>query len=211
MWIHKATPVGMKHVNRKRVSQKSLRIVGQEIMTSVIQKDTRDLGGHFDLGGRRRPSAKVPPLNDRTAVKRPRRPFRHFLWAGGRSPKECPPAQRKCPCNEDAGSELSRRSCRGATGAVAPVAYFSVCLADTEILCGALLQGPLQCPCHGPQGPRGTPYRHPVPGGRPARNRMAVGGVRIPMAAERAPQPWRIHKGSGKPAGDRRFTRSGRG
>ncbi|KAJ1091418.1 hypothetical protein NDU88_004544 [Pleurodeles waltl] len=102
------------------------------------------LGGHFDLGGRRRLSAKVPPLNDRTAVKRPRRPFRHFLWAGGRSPKERPPAQRKCPCNEDAGSELSRRSCRGATGAVAPVTYFSVCLADTEILCGALLRGPLQ-------------------------------------------------------------------
>ncbi|KAJ1095915.1 hypothetical protein NDU88_001065 [Pleurodeles waltl] len=60
----------------------------------------------------------------------------------------------------------------GATGAVAPVANFSVCKADTEILCGALLRGPLQCPCHwhghcrGPQGPHDTPYRHPVPGGQ---------------------------------------------
>ncbi|KAJ1150445.1 hypothetical protein NDU88_003236 [Pleurodeles waltl] len=77
----------------------------------------------------------------------------------------------------------------GATGAVAPVADFSVCTADTEILCGALLRGPLQCPCHwhghcrGPHGPHDTPYRHPVPGGRTARNRMAVWGVGIPRRA----------------------------
>ncbi|KAJ1088029.1 hypothetical protein NDU88_001188 [Pleurodeles waltl] len=31
------------------------------------------------------------------------------------------------------------------------------------------------------------------------------------MAAERAPPPWRIHRGSGKPAGDRRFSLSDRG
>ncbi|KAJ1117413.1 hypothetical protein NDU88_005613 [Pleurodeles waltl] len=105
----------------------------------------------------------------------------------------------------------------GATGAVAPVANFSACKADTEILRGALLRGPLQCPCHwhghcrGSQGPRSIPYRHPVPGGRTARNRMAVGGVRIPMAAERAPPPWRILKGSGKSAVHRRLSVSGRG
>ncbi|KAJ1204065.1 hypothetical protein NDU88_007846 [Pleurodeles waltl] len=141
------------------------------------KEPARDKGADSDCGGRRRPPATVPPTNDRTAVKRPRRPFSHFRWAGGRSPKERPPAQRKCPCNEDAGSEWSRRSCRGATGAAAPVAYFSVCFADTEILCGALLRGPLQCPCHwhghcrGPQGP--------------------------------APPPWRIPPSSGKSAGDR--------
>ncbi|KAJ1206335.1 hypothetical protein NDU88_001742 [Pleurodeles waltl] len=96
----------------------------------------------------------------------PWRPFIHFRWAGGRSPKERPPAQRKCPCNEDAGSEWSRRSCRGATGAVAPVAYFSVCIADTEILCGGLLRGPLQCPAAPPTAilflagdPAGTGWR----------------------------------------------------
>ncbi|KAJ1182068.1 hypothetical protein NDU88_007263 [Pleurodeles waltl] len=138
-------------------------------------------GGHFDLGGRRRPSAKVPPLNDRTAVKRPRRPFRHFLWAGGRSPKERPPAQRKCPCNEDAGSELSRRSCRGATGAVAPVAYFSVCLADTEILCGALLRGPLQCPASQKSG------RHPKALERPT-GEGALDGVKT---QHRCAEDWR--------------------
>ncbi|KAJ1149916.1 hypothetical protein NDU88_002715 [Pleurodeles waltl] len=60
----------------------------------------------------------------------------------------------------------------GATGAVAPVANFTVCNADSEIQSGALLRGPLQCPCHwhghcrGPQGPHDTPYRHPVPGWR---------------------------------------------
>ncbi|KAJ1114634.1 hypothetical protein NDU88_002869 [Pleurodeles waltl] len=78
----------------------------------------------------------------------------------------------------------------GATGAVAPVANFTVCNADREIQSGALLRGPLQCPCHwhghcrGPQGPHDNPYRHPVPGGRTARNRMAVWAVRIPMAAQ---------------------------
>ncbi|KAJ1211091.1 hypothetical protein NDU88_006452 [Pleurodeles waltl] len=48
----------------------------------------------------------------------------------------------KAPANEEAGSEWSRRSCRGATGAVAPVAIFTVCKADSENLCGALLGGP---------------------------------------------------------------------
>ncbi|KAJ1099909.1 hypothetical protein NDU88_005002 [Pleurodeles waltl] len=122
------------------------------------------LGGHSDPGGRREPP------NDRTAVKRPRRPFCVSRWAGGRPPEGRPPAQRETPSHEDAGSEWSRRSRKGATGVVAPVANFSVCNADTEILCGARLRGPLQCHWHGhcrsPQGPHNTPHRHPVPGGR---------------------------------------------
>ncbi|KAJ1216446.1 hypothetical protein NDU88_004048 [Pleurodeles waltl] len=75
-----------------------------------------------------------------------RRPFWLSRWAGGRPPEGRPPAQRETPFNNEAGSEWSRRSCRGATGTVAPVAIFSVCFADTEILSGALLGGP--CTAH---------------------------------------------------------------
>ncbi|KAJ1216349.1 hypothetical protein NDU88_003952 [Pleurodeles waltl] len=69
---------------------------------------------------------RLPP-NDHTAVTRPRRPFWLSRCAGGRLPKGRPPAQRERPSNDEAGSEWSRRSCWSATGAVAPVANFSVC------------------------------------------------------------------------------------
>ncbi|KAJ1096499.1 hypothetical protein NDU88_001639 [Pleurodeles waltl] len=81
---------------------------------------------------------RSPPFV-RSTVKRPRRPFWLSRWAGGRPPKERPPAQRERPCNREAGSEWSRRCCRGATGAVAPVAIFTVCYADSENHAG---QGP---------------------------------------------------------------------
>ncbi|KAJ1174976.1 hypothetical protein NDU88_000267 [Pleurodeles waltl] len=87
----------------------------------------RDFGGHSKLGGRREPPAKREPPEDRTAVKRPRRSFWVSCWAGRRPPKGRPPAQRETSFHEEAGSEWSRRSGRGATGAVAPVANFSVC------------------------------------------------------------------------------------
>ncbi|KAJ1084677.1 hypothetical protein NDU88_004823 [Pleurodeles waltl] len=158
-------------------------------------------------GGGRAPGCRPPKY--RAAVKRPRRVLQVFPWAGGRLLKNSPPAQGKTTFPRGCRLVIEPAEWEGATGAVAPVAYFSVCKADTEILCGALLRGPLPCPCHwhghgsGPQGPREPPYRHPVHGGFPAMNRMAVGGVRILMAAERAPQPWRIHTSSGKSAGDR--------
>ncbi|KAJ1126956.1 hypothetical protein NDU88_005362 [Pleurodeles waltl] len=88
---------------------------------------------------------RVPPFG-RSAVKRLRRPFWLSRWASGHPPKERPPAQRERPCNTEAGSEWSRRCCRGATGAVAPVAIFTVCKADSENLYGALLGGP--CTAH---------------------------------------------------------------
>ncbi|KAJ1185325.1 hypothetical protein NDU88_002119 [Pleurodeles waltl] len=67
-----------------------------------------------------------------------------------------PPAQRESPSNDEAGSELSRRSCWCATGAVAPVAIFSVCFADTENLNGALLGGPCSAHASG-MGTAGAP------------------------------------------------------
>ncbi|KAJ1172885.1 hypothetical protein NDU88_004727 [Pleurodeles waltl] len=44
-----------------------------------------------------------------------------------------------------------------------------------------------------------------------ARNRMAVRGSESPMAAQQAAPPWGIPQGSGKPAGDRRFSVSDSG
>ncbi|KAJ1172733.1 hypothetical protein NDU88_004576 [Pleurodeles waltl] len=145
-----------------------------------------DYGGHSDPGGRREPPAWREPPEYRCAVKRPPQVFWVSHWAGGRLPKGRPPAQWETPLHEDAGSEWSRRSGGCATGAVAPVAYFSVCKADTEIQSGALLRGPLQCPCHwhghcrGPQGPHDTPHRHPVPGGRNRQEQDGDEGVGIP-------------------------------
>ncbi|KAJ1170746.1 hypothetical protein NDU88_002618 [Pleurodeles waltl] len=159
-------------------------------------------------GGGGRPPGSRPP-NYRAAVKRPRRVLRVFPWAGGRFQLNRPPAQGKTTFPRGCRLVIEPAEWEGATGATAPVAYFTVCKADSEIHFGALLRGPLPCPCHwhghgrGPQGPRDPPYRHPVHGGFPAMNWMAVGGVRILMAAERAPQPWRIPMSSGKSAGDR--------
>ncbi|KAJ1152704.1 hypothetical protein NDU88_005479 [Pleurodeles waltl] len=67
-------------------------------------------GGHSDRGGRRSPPAKRYPPKDRSAVKRPRRPFLLSRWAGGRPPEDRRPAQRDSPFNNEAGSEWSRRS-----------------------------------------------------------------------------------------------------
>ncbi|KAJ1210287.1 hypothetical protein NDU88_005653 [Pleurodeles waltl] len=68
------------------------------------------IGGHSDRGGRRSPPAKRLLPKDRTAVKRPRRPFRLSRWAGGRPPEDRRPAQRDSPFDNEAGSEWSRRS-----------------------------------------------------------------------------------------------------
>ncbi|KAJ1198775.1 hypothetical protein NDU88_002614 [Pleurodeles waltl] len=123
----------------------------------------------------------------------------------------------KHPSHEDAGSEWSRRS-----GKVRRVqlhlSRISVSAKQTlKFFVGPSYGGP--CSAHaigmgtagGLQGPHGTPYRHPVPGGRTARNRMAVRGVRIPMAAQQAAPPWRIPMGNGKSAVHRQLSASGRG
>ncbi|KAJ1202684.1 hypothetical protein NDU88_006481 [Pleurodeles waltl] len=154
---------------------------------------TRHNGGHSDPGGRREAPAWREPPNDRTAVKRPRRPFWLSRWAGGRPPEGRPPAQRETPFNNEAGSEWSRRSCRRGTGAVAPVAIFSVCFADTENLYGALLGAP------------STPV--------PAIMLLAVKTARNRVAGRGSESPWRrrIPWARGKPAGNRRLPFSDRG
>ncbi|KAJ1154541.1 hypothetical protein NDU88_007292 [Pleurodeles waltl] len=124
-------------------------------------------------------------------AERPRRPFRLSRWAGGRPPEDRRPAQWESPFNNEAGLEWSRRSCRGATGAVAPVAIFTVCTADSETLCGALLGGPTA----------------PVP----AILVLAVGTARNRLAGRRSESPWRCckqrrHGGFPGPAGNRRET-----
>ncbi|KAJ1099938.1 hypothetical protein NDU88_005031 [Pleurodeles waltl] len=64
-------------------------------------------------------------------------------------------------CNTGAGSKWSRRCCGRATGAVAPVALFTVCLADSEKLHGALSGGPCTAHASG-MGSAGAP-RLPLP------------------------------------------------
>ncbi|KAJ1170748.1 hypothetical protein NDU88_002620 [Pleurodeles waltl] len=71
----------------------------------------RDFGGHSDPGGRREPPAW-------------REPFCVSRWAGGRPPEGRPPAQRETPSHEDAGSEWSRRSGKGATGAMQTLKFY---------------------------------------------------------------------------------------
>ncbi|KAJ1096456.1 hypothetical protein NDU88_001597 [Pleurodeles waltl] len=123
-------------------------------------------------------------------------------------PKGRPPAQRESTSNEDAGSEWSRRSCWCATGAVA---IFSVCHADTENQCGALLGGSCSALARGPQVPHNTRSRQPGSGGENRQNQVGGKGVGIPMAALLAAPPWKIPWGSGKPAGNRRLPFSDRG
>ncbi|KAJ1187427.1 hypothetical protein NDU88_004203 [Pleurodeles waltl] len=166
---------------------------------TLLQHIQQDLGGHSDPGRRRKPAAWLGPPEYRCAVKRPLRLFWVSRWAGGRPPEGRPPAQRETPFHVDAGSEWSWRSGRGATGAVAPVVIFSVCMADTENLGGALLRGPHNTPC-----------RHPLPGGQNRQEQDGGMGVGIPMAAQQAAPPWRIPQGSGEPAVYRRFSVSDR-
>ncbi|KAJ1128931.1 hypothetical protein NDU88_007303 [Pleurodeles waltl] len=166
------------------------------------------LGGHSDRGGRRSLPAKRFPPKDRFVVKRPRRPFRLSRWAGGRPPEDRRPAQRECPFNNEAGSEWSRRSCRGATGAVAPVAIFAVCTADSDNLCGALLGGP--CTAHASvMGSAGAPRGPTAP--VPAILVLAVDTARNRLAGRRSESPRRCckqrhHGGFPGPAGNRRET-----
>ncbi|KAJ1101767.1 hypothetical protein NDU88_006831 [Pleurodeles waltl] len=103
------------------------------------------------------PPARRGPPEYRCAVKRQPRVFWVSRWAGGRPPEGRPPAQRETPFHEDAGSEWSRRSGRGATGAVAPVAIFSP-------LWGPVTGAPaVPMPlAWALQGPPGAP-RHPIP------------------------------------------------
>ncbi|KAJ1082385.1 hypothetical protein NDU88_002553 [Pleurodeles waltl] len=140
------------------------------------------------FGGRWLPPAKLTPPNDRSAVKRPQGPFRLSRKAGGRPPRERPPAHRERPCNTEAGSEWSRRCCRGATGAVAPVAIFTVCYADSENHAGALLGGPCTAHASG-MGSAGSPRgpRTPVP----AILFLAVKTARNRLAGRGSESPWR--------------------
>ncbi|KAJ1192578.1 hypothetical protein NDU88_001885 [Pleurodeles waltl] len=140
-------------------------------------------GGHSDFGGRRTPPAKVTPSKDRSAVKRPRGSFRLSRWAGGRPPKGRPPAQRERPCNNEAGSEWSRRSCRGATGAVAPVAISLSAKQTVKIFMGPCYGAPaLPMPvAWAVQGPHDTRSHHPVSGGVNRQKQAGGKGVGIPM------------------------------
>ncbi|KAJ1179629.1 hypothetical protein NDU88_004863 [Pleurodeles waltl] len=130
---------------------------------------------------------RLPP-NGRSAVRRLRRPFWLSRWAGGRPPKGRPAAQRESPCNEEAGSEWSRRSCRGATGAVAPVAIFTVCTADSENLYGALLGDPCTAHASG-MGSAGAPRGPTTP--VPAILVLAVKTARNRLAGRGSESPWR--------------------
>ncbi|KAJ1107985.1 hypothetical protein NDU88_005370 [Pleurodeles waltl] len=150
---------------------------------------------------------RSPPFA-RSAVKRPRRPFWLSRWAGGHPPKERPPAQRERPCNTEAGSVWSRRCCRGATGAVAPVAIFTVCYADSENHAAALLGGPCTAHASG-MGSAGAPRSPTTP--IPAMLFLAVKTARNRMAGRGSESPWRRclqrrHGGSALPGVFRRET-----
>ncbi|KAJ1135214.1 hypothetical protein NDU88_001658 [Pleurodeles waltl] len=101
--------------------------------------------------------------------------------------------------NKGAGSKWSRRCCAHATGAVAPVALFTVCS----------VRGPLHCPCQwhgqsrGPATPRTASLFLAV---QTARKRLAVGGLVIPVAA----LPWRITTAGDIVAGNHRPRRCDR-
>ncbi|KAJ1092964.1 hypothetical protein NDU88_006074 [Pleurodeles waltl] len=143
---------------------------------------------------------RSPPFGCST-VKRPRRPFWLSRWARQRSTRQ---AQWERPCNNEAGSEWSRRSCRGATGAVAPVVIFTVCKADSENHGGALLGAPCTAHASG-MGSAGAPRgpTTPVPSilflaVKTARNRMAGRGWESPCSAAMEIQPSR-GKSGGKP------------
>ncbi|KAJ1206332.1 hypothetical protein NDU88_001739 [Pleurodeles waltl] len=167
-------------------------VIPEEIVTGIQGQDSADYQETTHMQGRppkSRRQVTVPRSKDRSGNS----DFPAGL-AGGL------PAQRERGFHDEAGSESSRRSGSCATGAVAPVAYFTVCAADSEIHLGAPLRGP-----------RDPPYRHPVPGGRTAGIWMAVGGVGIPSAAQQAAPPWRIQWGGGTLAGDRQCFRSDRG
>ncbi|KAJ1112518.1 hypothetical protein NDU88_000781 [Pleurodeles waltl] len=88
---------------------------------------SQDFGGDSNFGGRRRPPAEVPPPKYRSAVERPLRVFWDLPWAGGRPPKGCPPAHCKSTFPLRCRLRIEPAEWEGATGAVAPVAYFSVC------------------------------------------------------------------------------------
>ncbi|KAJ1136608.1 hypothetical protein NDU88_003023 [Pleurodeles waltl] len=68
--------------------------------------------------------------------------------------------------NTGAGSKWSRRCCGHATGAVAPVVLFTVCIA---------LPMPVACQCRGPQGPHDSPFCQPFHGG--ANRHEKAGGM----------------------------------
>ncbi|KAJ1186838.1 hypothetical protein NDU88_003618 [Pleurodeles waltl] len=173
----------------ERVSQLQDKVEKKEQSpTGVSWPGNQDLGGHSKFGGRRSPPAKLTPPNDRSAVKRPQGPFRLSRWAGGRPPKERPPAQRERPCNTEAGSEWSRRCCRGATGAVAPVAIFTVCYADSENHAGALLGGPCTAHASG-MGSAGAPRGPTTP--VPAILFLAVKTARNRLAGRGSESVWR--------------------
>ncbi|KAJ1200650.1 hypothetical protein NDU88_004471 [Pleurodeles waltl] len=109
------------------------------------------------------------------------------LDIGGHS-KDRPPAQRESPSKDEAGSEWGRRIGWGATGAVAPVAIFSVCYADTENLVGALLGGPCSAHASG-MGTAGAPRGPTTP--VPASLVLAVKTARTRLAGRGSESPWR--------------------
>ncbi|KAJ1117010.1 hypothetical protein NDU88_005211 [Pleurodeles waltl] len=69
-----------------------------------------------------------------------------FSLGWRRSPKDRPPAQGKTPFPRGCRLVIEPAEWDGATGATAPVAYFTVCYADSEILAGPSYGGP--CSAH---------------------------------------------------------------
>ncbi|KAJ1157649.1 hypothetical protein NDU88_010353 [Pleurodeles waltl] len=203
----------VKNGERIRELLHAIQLPGEvAVVKCSAHSKSQDYGGHSDRGGRQSAPAMRSPPNGRSAVRRPRMPFCLSRWAGGR-----PPAQRERPCNEEAGSEWSRRSCRGATGAVAPVAIFTVCKADSENHHGALLGGPCTAHASG-MGSAGAPRgpTTPVPAilflpVRTARNRVAGRGSESPWRRCKQRRAWRIPWARVKTAGNRRFPFSDRG
>ncbi|KAJ1191359.1 hypothetical protein NDU88_000675 [Pleurodeles waltl] len=117
---------------------------------------------------------------------------------------------------KEAGNPLPRgcrlrmepRGGKGATGAVAPVAIFSVCYADTENLCGALLGGPCNAHAIG-MGTAGAPRGPTTP--VPASKVLAVKTARTRLAGRGSESPWRRclqrrHGGFLRPGENRRET-----
>ncbi|KAJ1157111.1 hypothetical protein NDU88_009826 [Pleurodeles waltl] len=82
--------------------------------------------------------------------------------------------------NTGFGSKWSRRCCGCATGAVAPITLFTVCIADSEKLHGAMAGGP--CTAHA-QGPHDFPFHQPFHGGSYHREKAGGRGTRNPMGS----------------------------
>ncbi|KAJ1170007.1 hypothetical protein NDU88_001888 [Pleurodeles waltl] len=118
------------------------------------------------VGGRRPPSGSRRKTAPRSKDRGGHSGFSR--WAGGRPPEDRRPAQRESPFNNEAGSEWSRRSCRGATGATVQwhPSRFSLSAQQTvKIFVGPCLGAPaLPMPvAWAVQGPPGAPRQPFLP------------------------------------------------